>query len=490
MTASFLHGVEVLDVDDGSRSIQTVSTSVIGIVGTAPNADPNVFPLNTPVLIAGSQAMAASLYSQDAGPTTPLSNFTVQGTLPDAVDSILKVVGAAIVVVRVDKGLTDDATMANVIGGVNSGTGQYEGLYAFLAAQSAPTANVKPRILLAPGFTHQRTVGGVTGIVVTNGGAGYNNGTFPVTITDSNGGTGAGATATATIVGGIVTSVTVTNPGSGYTTPTAALGAGAGAGTTAAAFTVNVGLVTNAVIAAMDPIATRLRAIELQDGTNTTNTSAMAQAGDIGSKRVYLCDPWVLKTDSAGATYQSPPSAVIAGVIALMDNQQGWWWSPSNHAMPGIVGTSRAIDFSLGDINSAANILNESNVATIVYQGGWLLWGNRTLSTDQKWQYLSVVRTADIINDSLQSAMLWAVDNPMTKNWVSDVTEEVNKFLRDLTAQGAILGGKCWPDPDLNSASNVTNGKSYFDFDFTPAYPGESITFRSELTDAYITSIF
>lgn len=43
----FLHGVEVLEIDSGSRVIQTVKSSVIGIVGTAPNADPGAFPLNT-----------------------------------------------------------------------------------------------------------------------------------------------------------------------------------------------------------------------------------------------------------------------------------------------------------------------------------------------------------------------------------------------------------------------------------------------------------
>jgi phage tail sheath protein FI len=489
MTASFLHGVEVLTVTDGTRNIQTVSTSVIGIVGTAPNADPNVFPLNTPVLIAGSQAMLASLYNQNGGATQPLSDFSVQGTLPDAVQSILDVVGAAIVVVRVEND-ADEPTqeMANVIGGINGETGAYEGLSCFLAAQSV--CGVKPRILLAPGYTHQRTVGGVTGIVVGTAGAGYTNGTYPLTITDSEGGTGSGAAATATIANGAVTAVTVTNPGSGYATPTAALPGGAGTPTTPAAFTVNVGLVTNAVIAAMDPIAQRLRAIELQDGTNTTNSSALAQAQDIGSKRVFLVDPWVLKVDSAGNTYQSPASAVVAGVIALMDNQQGWWWSPSNHAMPGIVGTARPIDFSLGDINSAANILNEGNVATIVYQGGWLLWGNRTLSSDQQWQYLCVVRTMDIICDSLQAAMLWAVDNPITKNWVSDVVEEVNNYLRTLTSQGAILGGSCWADPDLNTSDNITNGQTYFDFDFTPAYPAESVQFQAQLTDSYITNVF
>ncbi|TIN17407.1 MAG: phage tail protein, partial [Mesorhizobium sp.] len=57
----FLHGVELIEIDDGPRPIRTVRSSVIFIVGTAPDADPLVYPLLTPVLIAGSRGEAAKL---------------------------------------------------------------------------------------------------------------------------------------------------------------------------------------------------------------------------------------------------------------------------------------------------------------------------------------------------------------------------------------------------------------------------------------------
>lgn len=49
--AGFLHGVEVLEIDAGPRPIRTISTGIIGVVGTAPGADDNAFPLNTPVMV-------------------------------------------------------------------------------------------------------------------------------------------------------------------------------------------------------------------------------------------------------------------------------------------------------------------------------------------------------------------------------------------------------------------------------------------------------
>ena len=90
-----------------------------------------------------------------------------------------------------------------------------------------------------------------------------------------------------------------------------------------------------------------------------------------------------------------PASARVAGIIARSDNERGFWWSPSNQKIYGISGSSRAIDFTLGDSNARANLLNESEVVTIIHQDGYRLWGNRTCSSDPKWAFLSVRRTAE-----------------------------------------------------------------------------------------------
>lgn len=481
MATDFLHGVEVVTIDDGSRPIQTASSSIIGIVGTAPRADDEAFPLNVPVMVAGSRALAAKLLANAAGSDG-------DGTLPEAMDSIFDQTGAAVIVVRVAKGASDSETLANVLGGVNAVTGAYEGVHALLAAKSI--TGFKPRILIAPGFTHQRVQGGITGVTLSNQGAGYS--AAPAVSFTGGGGTGAMATA---VLGtganaGKVVAINITNAGSGYTSaPTVVLTGGTP--TTAAVATAAFGNTANAVVAELTGIAERLRAVIVQDGPSTTDAAAISTAGDSGSKRVYLVDPRVLKTDSAtGNSIAAYSSAVVAGLIAKTDNEIGWWASPSNKEINGIIGTERAVDFAMGDVNSRANLLNAENVATIIRESGFRLWGNRTLSSDPKWQFLCVVRTADIIADSLQDAHLWAVDRGITKNYVEDVREGVAAFLRDLKSAGAILGGECWLDPDLNSNSAIQNGHVYWDFDFTPVYPAERLTFRSHLVDNYITEIF
>ncbi|MBD0392174.1 phage tail sheath subtilisin-like domain-containing protein, partial [Wolbachia endosymbiont of Pentalonia nigronervosa] len=173
-----------------------------------------------------------------------------------------------------------------------------------------------------------------------------------------------------------------------------------------------------------------------------------------------------------------PPSPFVAGLMAKVDSEQGFWHSPSNKEINGVVGTSRAIDFTLGDANCRANLLNENEVTTIIHQNGYRLWGNRTCSDDPKWAFLSVRRTADLINDSLLRAHLWAVDRNITKTYIDDVIESVNSYLAGLKAQGAIISGKCYATSD---PANIASGKVFFDFEFTPPYPAEQITFRSHL---------
>jgi phage tail sheath protein FI len=393
---TFLHGVEVIEIDTGPRPIRTVRSSVIGIVGTAPGADATAFPLNTPVLIAGNRSEAAKLDVTVAGPGG--------GTLPNALDGIFDQIGAVVVVIRVEEGIDEAATLANVIGGVDATTGQYEGVQALLGAESI--VGFAPRILCAPGFTHQRISG-----------------------------------------------------------------------------------TANPVVAELIGIAERMRAVIVADGPNTNDADAITYSGDFGSARVYVVDPWA-KVFRDGEIVIEPASARVAGLIAKIDNDRGFWWSPSNNNINGIVGTARPIDFKLGDANSRANLLNEQNVTTIIRQDGFRLWGNRTLSSDPKFAFLSVRRTADILNESLQRAHLWAVDRNITKTYVKDVEEGVNAYIRTLVDLGALLGGRCWADPDLNTAANITQGKVYFNFDFTPPYPAEHITFRSILTNEYIQEVF
>jgi phage tail sheath protein FI len=205
---------------------------------------------------------------------------------------------------------------------------------------------------------------------------------------------------------------------------------------------------------------------------------------------MYLVDPYVKVFNSVTQKEQSQPgSSRAAGVIVKSDQDRGFWYSPSNREIKGITGTARAIDFAMGDSNARANLLNEQDITTVIHQSGYRLWGNHTCSSDAKWQFISVRRTADMINDSLLRAHLWAVDRNITSSYVESVVSGINAYLRHLKSIGAILGGNCWADPELNSKDQIQLGRVTFSFDFTPPYPAESIVFRSQMVDNYLEEI-
>jgi phage tail sheath protein FI len=465
MTTTFLHGVEVLQIDTGARPIQTVRSSVIGIVGTAPDADAAKFPLNTPVLIASRSEMAG---------------LGTTGTLQSALDLIYDQAGAVVVVVRVAQESTEAATIDKVVGGINGTTGGYEGVHAFLAAENA--VGFSPRILIAPGFTHQRTSDGILSIAVQTQGAGY---TTAPPVTAPGGavvravlGTGANA--------GKVVSFVIEDPGKNVgPNPTITIGAPPSGGVQAVAGTVQRGTVRSEVLAELLGIANRLRAHIIADGANTTDAAAIQMAGDFGSRRIYVVDPWVLRDGSS-----VPASAAVAGLINKVDNERGFWWSPSNNEINGIEGTARAIDFTVGDYTSRANLLNEAKIATIIRSQGFRLWGNRTLASDPKYAFLSISRTADMVDESILRGHQWAVDRCITATYLEEVQESVRGYMRSLKARGAILGGDVWVDPDLNTPANIANGQVFFDYDFTGPYPAERVTFRSHLVDSYVVNLF
>ena len=151
----YLHGIESQEVDDGIRPIPVVETAIVGLIGTAPDADAAKFPLNEPVEIVGNPRKAADLDTTGNG----------LGTLKDAVDGIFDQAGATVVIVRVAEGVDFDETISNILGDLTAGTG----VWAFLDAKAK--VHLQPKVLIAPGFTSHRVNGGVISYNVTAGGS-------------------------------------------------------------------------------------------------------------------------------------------------------------------------------------------------------------------------------------------------------------------------------------------------------------------------------
>ncbi|MFK3817021.1 phage tail sheath subtilisin-like domain-containing protein [Pseudomonas sp. NPDC089407] len=250
---------------------------------------------------------------------------------------------------------------------------------------------------------------------------------------------------------------------------------------------------TQAVATAMDSIAGKLRAIGIIDGPGTTDEAATTYAKLFGSKRLYMVDPgvqfWDTTSGASGATVDAPASAWAAGMFAYTDSEYGFWSSPSNKEFVGITGTTRAIEYLDGDETCRANLLNNANIATIIRDDGFRLWGNRTLSSDSKWAFVTRVRTMDMVMDAILYGHKWAVDRGITSTYIRDVTEGLQAFMRDLKAQGAIINFEVYADPVLNSASQLEQGKVYWNIRFTDVPPAENPNFRIEVTNQWLTEV-
>ena len=247
---------------------------------------------------------------------------------------------------------------------------------------------------------------------------------------------------------------------------------------------------TQAVATAMDALAGKLRAIAIVDGPNTTDEAVLAYAQEFGSKRIYMVDPGVQQWDTVTSkTIDAPASAFTAGLFAWTDTEYGFWASPSNKEFVGITGTTRPIEFLEGDETCRANLLNNANIATIIRDGGYRLWGNRTLSADSKWSFVTRVRTVDIVMDAIQAGHKWAVDLPINKTYVKNVTDGLDAFMRDLKNLGAVLYFEVYADPEMNTASQLEQGKIYWNIRFTDVPPAENPNFLVQVTNQGLTEV-
>ena len=185
------------------------------------------------------------------------------------------------------------------------------------------------------------------------------------------------------------------------------------------------------------------------------------------------------------------PCAVTAGLIAYVDYNEGQWVSPSNHAYKTVVGVEPAVEFELMDESSEANVINNQNIACVVYEGGaYRLWGNNTAADVEKWRFLCVKRMSDMIKKTIQAGILWAVDKGIRKNFVEDVCNSVKGVLNELQLKKAILGGDCWAEAESNPVSAIKQGRIRFKYKFGPVYPAQTMEFEEIVTDEYLSDIF
>lgn len=461
MAANFLHGVETIEIEKGARPIRTVKSAVVGLIGTAP-----IGGLHTPTIVLSDRQAV------QFGPQ--LASFSI----PQALDAIFDQGAGTVIVINVLDPASHKTTVADET--------------VTLAGDVGKTAK--------PAWVDAATVKNEAGAVTYVQGTDYT--TDPLTGQIKR------------KAGGQIAANATLKVSYEYADPTKVTGAdiigavnlaGQRTGMQALLDTYNLmgffakiliapGFCTlNSVASEMIVMASKLRAMALIDAPiGTTYAQAIAGRGPAGtinintsSERAVLCYPHLQVYDSATDSNRLEPlSQRLAGVMCAKDTEKGYWWSPSNTEVKGVVGVERQLSAMINDPQSEVNLLNEVGIVTPFnsFGTGIRTWGNRSAAwptvTHPK-NFINIRRTADILHESVEYSMLQFIDMPINNALIDAIKESVNAFIRTLISRGALIDGKCLYDPTKNPPTEIALGHLTFDLEFMPPTPAERITFES-----------
>jgi len=461
MVANYLHGVETLILQKGPRPITVVKSAVIALIGTAPKGPKNSLTL-----------VQSDLDAAQFGEEVP--DFSI----PKALDAILKQGAGTIVVINVIDEATNFVNVTNEALVISGGKAKLAfppvGTTFTLTNQAGTTTFVKDTDYRVDDFGNITVLNSSVIAEAANVRATYKK-YDKTTLTNSQ------------IIGTV-------NSGTGVRTGLKCLELCYSLfGFTPKILCAPLFSDINAIAVELIATADKYRAIALLDApASITPSAAIAGRGPAGtinfntsSKRAYLLYPRLKAFDVAtNANEDRPYSQFMAGVIAKTDLDEGYWVSPSNKEVKGIVGVERTITAAVNDASTEANLLNEKGITTIFnsFGSGIRSWGNRTaafptITTPDN--FLSVKRTEDIIHESLEYAMLQFIDRPLNQATIDSIRESVNAFLRTLIGRGAIVDGICAYDKAKNPTVQLAAGQVVFDISFMPPTPAERITFES-----------
>lgn len=194
-------------------------------------------------------------------------------------------------------------------------------------------------------------------------------------------------------------------------------------------------------------------------------------------------DPTAKKNDTAATI------ARVLGARAKLDAQVGWHKSISNTEINGVSGLKFARSFDILDANCEANTLNNADVSTLVRENGFRVWGNRTCSADPLMAFEVAVRSAQIIQETIAAAFLWAIDKPMHPSLIEDILMGVNAKLAEYVARGYILGARVYLDKAKVTSAAVASGQFPVSYEWTYVPPLENLLIEQHNTDTFFVNL-
>ena len=229
------------------------------------------------------------------------------------------------------------------------------------------------------------------------------------------------------------------------------------------------------VTTALQAVAADLRAV----AAVTLDAADVAAAVTANPDLSHVLAAWPkLVVVEDGLETVRPADALILGHIARIDRERSFASSPSNHVLRGVLRTEEPVDWVVDSRTSGANTLNRAHIVTATRRGaGTWLWGNRL----SDGTLIPKRRADDLIGDQLLNAVLDYLDRRVDLPFVEHVVGRLNAYLRGLVVAGHIRAGRAWFDGAYNDAATLASSRVTFSFELTLHDIAEHIVIRSSV---------
>ena len=141
------------------------------------------------------------------------------------------------------------------------------------------------------------------------------------------------------------------------------------------------------------------------------------------------------------------------------------------------------------DKNCDANTINNKDVTTLIREDGFRVWGNRTCSNDSMMAFEIATRTAQIIQETIAYAFMWALDKRLHPSMMEDIIMAINAKLAQYVNKGYILGARVFIDKTLNTSETVQAGQFIISYEFTWVPPLENMVLNQHVTDTFFVNL-
>lgn len=160
-----------------------------------------------------------------------------------------------------------------------------------------------------------------------------------------------------------------------------------------------------------------------------------------GAENAALSFPRIIQADPLqnGQPRVTVACGAIAGVMARIDTTRGVSKAPVG--LDATLNDVLGLQYSLS--TSENDLLNPAGINCVrPMSGRYVVWGGRTLSTNNEWKYIPVRRLALFVEASIENGILWASFEQNGEPLWTKLRALVESFLQNMWKQGVLQGTK------------------------------------------------